>query len=506
MAPVNDNIASAIDLGGPYVTAVNAGTTVAATIESGEAAYLSGETASVWFKWTCPSPAPIGANVHVSAIVGSNHQRVRVYTGSAFGSLTLQVQGTTFDGEVVGNWFPVMGTVYLFQVTPDFGHGNTTSPFDIWVTSAPPHDAWAYAIALTGATGSQAYSTTYATRETDEPADQSGHGDGTGGTLWFTYTPTVAGVLALSTTAGTGTGQVIEIYDDTALADGPDLLAVSAIAGSATAVVVGNTYYIRVHPDVTAHKGTATLLWTFTERVSDMQLIIPAPLSVTPGLLPVRVSQGVPAEVIDFYIVGEGGTPFLSDELDVTGQLNVSIPVPSLPVGTYTLQAVTDTNIADADFDVMTAVIIDPSDPATVPPSPPPVMAIQRWYLQDPVPGGSASYTFPNNPASMTSPHPDRTLTPGATVAQSGQDLIWEGASRPHQWQFAGYAGTQEFQEVLLSFVTLNRRFYLTDHRKRSWEVSFEGLDIKQRNDLGNPWAVDYTVTAYVYSGPVQQP
>lgn len=232
------------------------------------------------------------------------------------------------------------------------------------------------------------------------------------------------------------------------------------------------------------------------------KLITATDLISTPGISTITIAGGVPLETVTINLVGYGSNPLATDVLDEVGTLSRSVLIPAGYTGAQSLQFVLSASgTIVVPFDAGAA----PTGPTTPgAPTPPTPVTTVRWVLEDPGPGG-VTYTFPNNPATMSSQHPRRALTALHTTSPvgAGQALVWEGATRPYSWEFTGYCGTEAFYDALKLFVDIGRRFYLTDHRSQQWIVSFDFFDAQTRRDLGNFWAHDYTMRATIYGGPL---
>jgi hypothetical protein len=234
--------------------------------------------------------------------------------------------------------------------------------------------------------------------------------------------------------------------------------------------------------------GQSVVTWTVSDAVAN------------PGTVTVAVAGGEPEEAVEINLVGYGSNPLATGTLDEAGNLARSVVIPSGYTGAQSLEIVLATSgTLAASFDAGSAQAAPSSPGAPTAPTP---VTTTRWVLEDVGPGG-VTYTFPNNPSRMSSPHPRRSLTTEHSTSPDGQALIWEGAARPYAWEFAGYCGTEAFYDALKLFVDIGRRFYLTDHRSRQWIVSFDHFDAQPRRDINNDWAHDYTMRATIYGGPL---
>lgn len=425
-------------------------------------------------------------------------------------SATKLVSKDVSDAAALTESFAIPGYIFpqadLAQITDTFsiswGYGKDYSDLESLVDSVANRiivvgTEFTNPYSLTGS-GAQAFTTVANPREAGEPVSAAGV-DITN-TVWFRYTPAAPGTLTLATDPSWNS--VIEVYEDTGrlglLADLELTVFGSGLAASASLMVsLGSAYYIRVHPFAMGTDQAATLAYGFAARVQTYTVVVLGDLPTTPGTLRVNVTDGAPNEAVTFSLDGVDLT--LTGVLDGTGQLlGQSLPIGPITVGAHTLTATTTSYVGSDDFLVLAAPV---TPTGLAPPVAPIITPTVRWRLQDAAAGG-ATYTFPNNPSAMTSPHRTRTVTAEATVSIAGQGLTWEGSPRPHSWEFTGYCGTEAFHEQLRAWANLNRRFYLTDHRNRTWTVGFDDFDAIPRRDLGNDWAHDYTMHATIYGGP----
>ncbi len=233
--------------------------------------------------------------------------------------------------------------------------------------------------------------------------------------------------------------------------------------------------------------------------------LIQAPTSLTAVL-----SDGHPNTQVVFRI---DGTVVYQTNTDGDGQLQpTSIPVPESvgAAGSHTLSATqVGSKTSSATFtlakgpQLMPRVIGVDAEPVSIPGSN--QASVQKWVLQDLMPGGIGSYILPVNPSTMSQPHFERVLSARHSTATTGQFHITGGGPAPVEWSFEGYCPTQEMHDKLLQFRDLNRRFYLIDHRKRAWKVTFISVDLRARlrqmgmNGVYTDWGHDYTVEALVY-------
>lgn len=129
----------------------------------------------------------------------------------------------------------------------------------------------------------------------------------------------------------------------------------------------------------------------------------------------------------------------------------------------------------------------------------------RRWILQDKMPGGLGSWVMPLNPVESSPPPFERFLQVRKTInAQTPRYHVFEGAPMPVEWTFSGYAPNLEMADKLAQFGDLKRRFYIIDHRRRAWVVTFVNVELVPRlvqwwNGVETKEGHDYTVQAMVY-------
>jgi len=166
------------------------GTTVGASLETGEPLAGTGASGSVWYRFTA-QPSATSATV---TLVGSSFDTLlAVYTGSTVTALALVANNddcATGGSPASCTTFNVVpGTVYSVQVD---GWNGQKGAVAIAVTqntaSAPPNDLFSNAVTTLPATGT----TVGATLETGEPPA----GTGASGSVWYRFTAPVASTSA----------------------------------------------------------------------------------------------------------------------------------------------------------------------------------------------------------------------------------------------------------------------------------------------------------------------
>ncbi|WP_157844512.1 T9SS type A sorting domain-containing protein [Chryseobacterium sp. Leaf394] len=216
--PVNDNIASAINLA-PSATGICSssvtGTTTSATQSTGQTAPACSATGindDVWYSFTATSTTHL-VNVDYS----DNATTTQVYSGAS-GSL---VSVGCFDGgqgnsNVLLNSLTV-GNTYYVRIYSTTNTVTTSSNFQICISTpvVPVNDLRAGAIALNACAGTTLNGNNALATDETLPASTCGE---TGSTanykgVWFTVTPAVNGAVAVET-CGSKYDTYLRIYTD----------------------------------------------------------------------------------------------------------------------------------------------------------------------------------------------------------------------------------------------------------------------------------------------------
>ena len=253
--PVNDDFADALAIA--PTAASFSGSTVGATVESGEPATTAGDQ-TVWYTW-----APTAPGVAYLIPEGSSSlPSVRAYTGSAVTALTrVDVPGAAASpGTTAIDALP--GTVYFLQVDAAAGQAG---PFSFTILSpdagAPTNDSFSASTSLEQAVNDQIAgigsnpvgngTTAGATAEPGEPGNPV-H------SVWYDWTapPGQAGSLTLtvSPTSPAGASLHAAVYTGTSVASLTPVAGQSqSVAGSSQSVtfsvVPGTAYYFQVDGD-----------------------------------------------------------------------------------------------------------------------------------------------------------------------------------------------------------------------------------------------------------------
>jgi hypothetical protein len=352
-------------------------------------------------------------------------------------------------------------------------------------------------IVWTGTSGLTTVAEHFAGLDTGEPANAYIAMDGS---VWFQYAPSVTGVLAVGPVSG-GTLWLdlfsVTTYVGLALISSPGTTLAFMVSG-------GTTYSIRLAGVDASISLPVDVSWGFVaDPPPSMYLGLNVAAVTLPNSVLASVTHADVGENVRFSI-DSGATNLLTQVADTSGEVREVLILPSVATGTYAIRATGLTSGKTATFSLaITAASAATGGSGTViAPAAPPTGT--RWQFQDPTAGGLGTITFQYNPATMTSPHPERFLTPETTTAPNGQYHVWEGSPRAHEFSFTGYVDDNAVLTNMMAFFKLNRRFYLVDHVKRCWTVSFEDFQPIPKRALGKPHAHSYTAKVMIYEGPVQ--
>lgn len=137
-------------------------------------------------------------------------------------------------------------------------------------------------------------------------------------------------------------------------------------------------------------------------------------------------------------------------------------------------------------------------------------MTVKRWKFVDVFltadnnlgAGGTdlpLSYTFPRNPMAMSSPYPDKAVTP-ATSAR-GRHLLFEGTTPPKQWTFNGPLLDKDHFEDLYHWVYERKwRIRIEDHFGRHIYCYLLSMEVEPKRRIGYYYSHDYTISALALS------
>lgn len=124
---------------------------------------------------------------------------------------------------------------------------------------------------------------------------------------------------------------------------------------------------------------------------------------------------------------------------------------------------------------------------------------VLRWVLADPYDSDPTTntYTFPRNPASMTSVYPDRAVT--AQVTTFGKRLFIEGTTPAKQFTFAGPILEKSHFDALRDWCyNHTQRINLHDHFGRIIKCVLVSVDMVPKTRINYYYSHDYTVTALI--------
>lgn len=298
-------------------------------------------------------------------------------------------------------------------------------------------------------------------------------------------------------------------YDETLvdIADATLLFEDASSTSFVFSVGEDQDYLLRLHPmDDANNAGTGTLTWSLAARPSGLIDLQADPFAYdSPSWLRVGVISATEDDDVEFEI---DGTVVLTITTDATGAIpELTIPLEGIATGVHTVLA-RDVFTGQEDAETFTVLDVQPDTDAPTPDDGPTTAAtgtVIRWVFEL-VGVGAMTYTFPNNPTEMTTPHAARVLNPEHTTAADGQPVIFEGEPVPVEWTATGVCFSQAHYDALEQWHALNRRFYVIDHHERAWVVTFESLDWSELRDPSRPWAHRYTMKFYIYDGPVTLP
>jgi hypothetical protein len=256
VAPANDNFAAAQVLPGAASGSVT-GSNVDATSEPREPSNAGNPaTSSIWYRYT-----PTATRSVIFRTCGSNFDTVLgVYTGTKVGAL----KRITSNDDLCGPQSEVMftataGVAYSIVVdTATFATGTVKLSWG----PPPANDMFAKPTILTGGLGTVSGDNFGATSEAGEPlhADVSNEGS-----VWFRYTPTVSGTLAVNT-CGSSIDTVLALYTGSVLKSLTPLASNDDSCGDQSSVTTPVKSGVAVQIAVASYDadnlGPYTLQWT----------------------------------------------------------------------------------------------------------------------------------------------------------------------------------------------------------------------------------------------------
>ena len=207
--PPNDAFAGRIVL--PATTYVYLRTSnQTATAESGEPLHGTlSASRSIWFTWT----APASAVVTLSLAGSSFDTLLGVYTGASVSTLTELAGNDDASAGITASRVTFNATAgATYHIAVD-GKASASGTVVLRLTTPPINDAFASASALNGIPATAEGTSLGAGREPGEPV----HAGVTGGaSVWWSWTATSSGPVALST-SGSSFDTVLALYTGTAL-------------------------------------------------------------------------------------------------------------------------------------------------------------------------------------------------------------------------------------------------------------------------------------------------
>ncbi|HST26338.1 MAG TPA: metallophosphoesterase, partial [Gaiellaceae bacterium] len=253
----NDLFANAQSITGPGGTAT--GSNQNATKEPGEPNHAGNAGgASVWYRWTAPSAAPVS----IDTLGSSFDTLLGVYTGSAVNSLTTIASNDDCCGVYQSKvtFTPVAGTTY--QIAVD-GYNKAMGSVTLhWSQTSPANDLFANSQSIAGTSGTINGSNVFATKEPGEPNHAGNAG---GASIWYAWTAPASGSATVDTTGssfdtllGVYTGSAVNALTSIASNDNNGSSQTSLVTFSA---VAGTTYEIAVDGSNGA-SGSVTLDWS----------------------------------------------------------------------------------------------------------------------------------------------------------------------------------------------------------------------------------------------------
>ena len=228
--PANDDFGAAQTIGAEVPQAVF-GSTRVADREAGEPDHAGDPGGhSVWFSWTAASNGPV--NIATCSPFSNLDPVLAVYTGASVGALG-QVAAND-DGASPG-LFPecsmndsevqldaVAGTTYRIAID---GASGTVGRYNLRIRGRPQNDDFGNAEALNGTLPTWVNQGTnrFATKESGEPNHANRTG---GGSVWYSWTPTSSGPVAIATCTQEGINALLAVYT------GVELATLSPVAAS----------------------------------------------------------------------------------------------------------------------------------------------------------------------------------------------------------------------------------------------------------------------------------
>lgn len=322
-------------------------------------------------------------------------------------------------------------------------------------------------------------------------------------TQWIKYVSQTPAQLTVNHTGGSTYG--IQAFDGTSLEDLIEIGRTTDVEGPLVVDINSGVTYIRISTSTEA--TTVTLTWSYVPSYPPLFMDILTPeIDYSPDSITVSIQGGDSGEDIQFVwappvsdlITGATPRPITLTTIssDFEGNILVgSLEIPAVYAGDYTLTAtgLTSGRQATGSFTVLN----DPLDQDTEEEAVEPVASLTVHWLWDD--GNGHTWIMPKNPERMTSVIKKKALLAERTTAGIGQHIIWQGATPALSWSFNGTITTEDEYDELVFFHSLNRKFYITDHRNRTFIVTVRSLQMTPRRNSDNFWTFDYEVNCFMY-------
>jgi PKD domain-containing protein len=196
-ALANDDLANATVID-PTTLPFNDSVTIdTATLESAEPAGCYQVGKSIWYRITPTANTVLRADISSSSFFD---RVVYVYqqTGSGFGGLsTVACASPYYNGQSSATFTVAAGKTYYLQAGGFFSYSTGTLSLSVQAIPPPPNDNFASATPVTSLPFSDNIDTTAATAEPGEPFPCGS----TGGTAWYSYTPSQTGSVTATAPA-----------------------------------------------------------------------------------------------------------------------------------------------------------------------------------------------------------------------------------------------------------------------------------------------------------------
>ena len=262
----NDDIEGAVELAS-NLSGTSSGINTDATLQIGEPAH-AGNTggASVWWEWT----APVTGTVTFDTASSNFDTTLAMYVcdiNDPFNTIVEVASNDNDPNAVDGtSWLraDVEGGVTYYIAVDGYNDGTSVQTGDVVLNySLVFNDDFADAYEFTGPSGNVAlgYNNNFATTEVDEPSHA---GSGPNASVWWYWTATSTGKLAIDATAS-AINSSVAVYTGTSV---EDLTQVAAGQDAVIAdVVEGVTYYIAVD---SSDGATGDIIFSYTTTNNDM--------------------------------------------------------------------------------------------------------------------------------------------------------------------------------------------------------------------------------------------